>query len=359
MVYKSQWKTSDVTVNTHLITRENKTYGVLTKIPVSYQPLARNQKMELELATVIVVLDIFNIVINSFACYLLVTIYKNGTGTVEQLYLINLCVTELASCVFILLEEMPDIFPMSDEVHMIFKKVDNYLYIIIYILFCEYYLNMIYISVDRFLDIYLNIKYPSYWNEKKTKYLIIFTWVITTALCVTVSVLYKYTTFDYEVIFTKYIHSVLNFGFCALVTCIYSYIFHAYKKTRAAPTENRNSDVPRSHSVHNLCQSIQRSYEIFRDSRFYIAVLLVLSFLLFMVVPNLVYLFYGLPNNNKHDIKDTAKIFYQISFISNAWIYCFVVRRVRTELRKVFLSCRSHTFGNNNADDVSTDTADI
>ena len=38
-----------------------------------------------------------------------------------------------------------------------------------YFFYNVYYVAMILITIDRFMDIKLNIKYPIYWNEYKTK----------------------------------------------------------------------------------------------------------------------------------------------------------------------------------------------
>ena len=69
---------------------------------------------------------------------------------------------------------------------------------------------------------------------------------------------------------------------------------------------------------------------MFRQSRFHMCVLLISTFVLFMVVPNMVYLFYGVVGGHKSDTLDDALlILFNCSYLLDAWIYIFAQRSVR------------------------------
>ena len=68
-----------------------------------------------------------------------------------------------------------------------------------------------------------------------------------------------------------------------------------------------------------------------RRSRFFVAVLLILTFLLFIIVPDLVYLLYGIIEH--HDTTDTLAlvwVFFGLGNLSDALIYTFMYRPVKT-----------------------------
>ena len=74
----------------------------------------------------------------------------------------------------------------------------------------------------------------------------------------------------------------------------------------------------------------QNALQIFRKSRFYISVLLITTFLRFVKVPDLVYLFVGILNKNDSSTLLTACwVSYAVANLSDAYIYIFMQRDVR------------------------------
>ena len=125
----------------------------------------------------------------------------------------------------------------------------------------------------------------------------------------------------------------------------YTLIFREYVKTRSFPT-------PSCTSAGVGAASHQRSmWNIFRKSRFYISVWLILTFFLFMVVPDLTYL---TVMKIKGQVSETLSILcfisYAISNIIDFFIYIFMDKRARMLLLNTFCCWkeRTHPVVNNN-----------
>ena len=278
--------------------------------------------MSLEINVTLITLTVLNLLFHSIGSFLLVTQYRNGKKTVQQMFIINLSLTELSASIVMLLEEVPELIPLDVSVSRVIETISEYIYVIIYVIFCLYYISMVYITMDRFLGILLNFKYPLYWNRTKTRYLLTTTWLVSIITCIAVCVVYSQEKVDYRLFFTKYIHSVFNFGFIALIVVTYSYIIRKFRKRATTSLHINFTDQ----QPQTLCNMICKE-------KFYVCFLLVTSFILFMVIPNLFYLFYDL-SASKHQLKDEVKVFYQISFLSDAIIYIFMQPSVRRLLWK-------------------------
>ena len=184
-----------------------------------------------------------------------------------------------------------------------------------------YYCDMIYLTLDRLLDIVLNIRYRLFWNEMRARMLLLATWILGICLSVTISLLCYFINFNWEDAFFTYFYPTLEFSFIVLAFVTYSFIFHKYKQTRGAPkvVGSRYNTRRRGSTV-----------ETFRNSRFYISVLIILTFLVFMVVPDLTYFFVGVIYGNTSDtLAVCCWISYAVSNLLDAWIYIFLQPSVR------------------------------
>ena len=270
----------------------------------------------------LVVLNAFNLLSHFVGSYLLICLYKSGAKTVQQTYLINLSLTEILASLIMLLEDGLHFIPFDNSILTEINRTEKYFYIVIYVTFCVYYWDMILITADRLAATILHMKYPLYWDKGKAMNAVIGTWTVAIVTCIAVSIAYKFTKFNFKKIFTNYVHSIFIFSFMLFVVYTYSYIFHKYKQSRRRPsvyTQNNGR-------LQSVCG-------IFCNSKFYITILLVGTFILFMVVPNLIYLFCDLSRSyDTHTVKDIVKIFYQFSFLSDACVYIFMQPAVRATL---------------------------
>ena len=275
------------------------------------------------------VLILLNVTFHSSGCYLLLRLFKNGQDNVQQIYLINLSVTHTLGNILQLLSRVLQLVDHGGSSTL--KQLDTCIMVILLtVLTFSYYMSMAYITLDKALEILLNIKYPVYWNEQKAKRLVYTTWVVGVCMPVCVLLMHHIGHISIDAIadvLFLYICPTFDFSFTILAVITYSFLFQRYRKSRVLPTVSMhlthgmtNQESPNSNSI----------FKIFRKSNFYITVLLILSFLIFMVLPNMVYLFYGVVGGHKSKTLDEALlILYNISYLLDAWIYIFAQQSVR------------------------------
>ena len=186
---------------------------------------------------------------------------------------------------------------------------------------------MIYITADRFFGVLLNIRYPIYWNIKKTKLLLLGNATVTVGVIIALSIKYTIQPFFFCRFFTLYVQAALNFAVLFLFIITYTFIFHRYSRSGRVYHSSRETQI--------------RLRKKLRTSKFYLYFLLMVSFILLCVVPNMYFWFAvgrGLMNNLLSP-KDTMLTLYQVSFLIDSFIYIFLNPLVRRELRNVVQRC--------------------
>ena len=227
--------------------------------------------MSLVLTVILSVLNLVATILHILGCYLLVCQYKNGLQNSQQLYLINLAVSEGSVNFLQLLTNYTshNLYVLRQCQHYI-KTVRGYGFVTVY------YLTMIYLTLDKLFHIALNMKYPLYWNGDRTKMLLITTWVITISSAITVSVVHHFTGFEVLEVLDWYVYPTFNVIFLICAVIAYGFIFHKYKESRMPP-------VP-----YITGQRRESTYQIFRKSRFFIPVLLITTFIFFLAIPDFI-----------------------------------------------------------------------
>ena len=280
--------------------------------------------MKIVLVILLMTLNIMNLILHSLGTWLLIYIHRNGSGTAQQIFLINLGFCEALMNLLECIRRALGMAHLSATGSRVIQCINEYILIVMFTgISLVYYLDMIYLTFDRLCDILLNIKYHNYWNEVKARWLLIVTWVIGILLSVTISLMHRFTDYIWQDAFFKYFFPTLEFAFVILAVITYGFIFHRFKVTRAPPT---------------CCIEQLSLYQVFRKSRFYISVLIILTFLIFMVIPDLIYLFVGIINGNETEtLSVCCWISYAVSNLLDAWIYIYMQPEIRNLLlRKVF-----------------------
>ena len=152
--------------------------------------------------------------------------------------------------------------------------------------------SMIFINIDRLLFVILGINYPFYLTVRRGGYLIRFMWI--TALFTFFAVLFSHGFGNLKIlesarwimkVSNTYIGVIFDFLYVVSAIVIYAIIFHHFVVSRRRPGF--------SISNVNSIRRIKETYAAFRKSRFYMALLLVLSFALFIVVPDIILTVYS------------------------------------------------------------------
>ena len=137
-----------------------------------------------------------------------------------------------------------------------------------------YYCTIVCLTFDRLLGTLLHMKYRVYVTEKRLMYLLICTWALGVLFCI-ISLVCKI-----DVYFCKpyiYIHFSINLIYLILAIFTYFVIFKTLVNSRRTMTVNLSQTTEPPNAV-----------QVFRNSRFLIAVYLILAFLVFLIIPQIV-----------------------------------------------------------------------
>ena len=208
-----------------------------------------------------------------------------------------------------------------------------------------YYLSMIYLTIDRFFQMYLNITYPLYWSERKTRCLMAAMWVISFVLTVILWVFYQVEKIEYNDILYKYLFPICEGVFLIIAIVTYCYIIHTALRSRQSRKKVNviSHIVPVRSSIPQISQRTTKDVEkhrgrtFFKNSTFYVPTLLIITFIIFMILPDLVYMFslYGAFSVNRNG-KAIIFLTYFFSFTVDAFIYIFLSPAVRRAFMKKF-----------------------
>lgn len=272
-------------------------------------------------------LNAINVILHVLGAYLLICLYRRCRYKPQRLYIINLAVSECLSNLFELLRTSLEFIPQSFTV----REVRMYLHIIVYTgLSIVYFLIMIYITADRLIHVYLNLKYPTIWNVARTKHLIVFTWCVGGITIIGVSILYWLTRLPWEDDFYKFVYPPMEAIFLILAAVTYTLIFRKYSKSqKKLSTFSKSSN----RSLHKPSW--------FKNSFINVPGLLIVSFSLLVVIPAILYLTIGILEKNRSDLLETAcSISYSCANCIDAGIYIFLQDDVRKLLMKKFRRSR-------------------
>ena len=188
-----------------------------------------------------------------------------------------------------------------------------------------YYLTMIYLTADKLFDIRLNLTYYLYWNEMKTKRLLKATWILSCLIVVLATLVclcpVNCQFFGRCMEIFRVVNTVFDFCFLALAFFTYFFIFRKFKKSRLPPFYQKRLPVPTELST----------FAVFKKSRFYIPLLVISSFIVFMVFPDI---FLLLNTELACTKKRLCYIFFSLSDFVDASIYIYLQNDVWALLLK-------------------------
>lgn len=271
----------------------------------------------------LVIIMVLNIILHSIGLYFL-TILQRKHSDGQNLFVANLSVVEISLNVFSLLVLFLQVLPQSSGV----VKAQDYIYIMDHtILNFTFYMSNMYLTINKLLEIFLNLKYPSYINARSAKYILFSTWFVGCIVFTAVIIPFELTNFDYEK-FDMYFFLLLDFGVLIVNTSCYGYIFRKFVQTRRHPSLRRK----------NTTVSI---LHIYRHSNFYICVMLIAVFTLFIVIPDLllecITIYHH--NDNVEALMYAVAFLYATSYTLHAAIYIFIQPKIR---RLLCLKLRSY-----------------
>ena len=192
-----------------------------------------------------------------------------------------------------------------------------------------FFLFMIMITVDRFFHFYLNLHYKNFFNKQRVVKMCWMVWMTSLGGCsIMVSVYYIYR-FDYKLIYYSYLFPLIEGFFVLCASFTYGYIIWVFKKNQ----RNNLSTRQRSSSISKIRVTNKR-----RKPKLYIPTLLILSFVSFVIIPDVTFMI--ILNNKKmtRKVEVTIWIMFMVSFLSDGIIYVFMQKTVRDEFWKVSMN---------------------
>ena len=252
------------------------------------------------------------------ALVLLFRVKQNNVQGSQKILLIALCMTELTFVVVNFTEELCYIVK--------FQKAANALYVfLVASVSTMYVLIMFLITVDRFLVIYLNIKYDILWSPKKT-IIVLSVLLIASSLLLTPS--YVIGLKKVETIGTLYIIPILEAIFIISASVIYFYIFKQILRNRRNMKQLQQQ----------LKVNIKTVYRAERRNQFKLLLptMIIVTFVFFIVGANIVFLIVQF-KDLKPSLKKISMVLVPIGFMEDSLIYIFSLQSVRSIVRRTIL----------------------
>lgn len=252
---------------------------------------------------------------------------RNVCGTQKYL-IIALSLTELG---FVILSTIREFIyytrgSRSDNIGLWFA-----VYILVVIM-NMYYLIMFAITLDRFLEIRLDIKYHLYSNKKTVKKVLLSAYIILNALYMTllcIYLAYRQPAYTTNIIrsFVLYFAPVIDTIFVIFAMIAYSYVFSKLYRNR------RKDDALRT----QLAVNQPNVPIILKADRFRVPFWIVLTFVLFLIFPDILELIRKtlLHPSLQDDFQMLSYVLYRIGFIVDPVIYIYNLESVQYKLRKV------------------------
>ena len=302
----------------------------------------------------------FGILLHALAVFVIRRTNEDAVFTeIQKIYLINLSLVEVLLSLTQMISKSFNFFrEMSgSRFEFIFELLHASFFSVWYMLI------MVLISFDRFLVVYLNLRYPSLWTPRKAKIAVALLPFLSLIITMVANFVIKSNHLMNDRSNTLTIYRMFPFidMTCALIFFLaYGYLLHRllyYRNAivRCQVTRNsvRNQNPPNNHNTNRSHSIVQNSNSgSSNDSvtstrslkvNFFYPALLVISFILFWMVPNWIhYLYYKDDRIIPVSFHWAVDLCYPIAFILDAFIYIFSSNKIRSSLRRFLRRTRGY-----------------
>lgn len=267
-------------------------------------------------------LKFLNIVLHSVGIHLLRGLPRNERGKLQYIFIINLSATELIINVISFFRNISKLIPTIAD-SQLGVEITQYAYVFDYaVLKFSLQMTMILITLDRMLLIILNVKYPNYLNVNKARFTVIGVWFTSGLIFLTYVLMYLYVynrSRYHSCVFFNRVTVAFDFLFILIAAISYGLIFGTLIKRRRQMTASKKSKRRKTF------------WKTFRESRFYVALVLIVTFTIFVIPPDITFAFHACGPGNA-DIHYVTTILYAVSYLSDGTIYIFMNDKVRRVL---------------------------
>ena len=276
--------------------------------------------------------------LHALGLFLLITTKFNDENSIQKLYFIVLSFSEFVICFLGVVAWIIEGAEVMDLARTFFG----------YTLMYEV---MIALTLDRFLKIFLNIKYPLYWKYSRTVKLMI----SLLAMNSIVFVIFASVNSSFEMLKTLNTYYFVPFDVIFLIVAVgtYSYILfmirmkgktHHFKPSETTQNSfqtiqssfQTTQNIENSTTANTTTRREQRKKLLKRNRQFLSTFLLVITFSSFTVMPDFVYFYYGMKDAALYKgwMAVALSLMYSTSYVCDFFIYTFSSKPIRRKLLK-------------------------
>ena len=269
---------------------------------------------------IVIILDVVAVLIQTLALTLLISLKEGIVKRNQRLLLVTLCVTEFVYAVADIAKACCILLDIQNVITLaIFLFHGTALtFFLIFI--------MIMITVDRFLEIYLNIKYSIYWSVRKTNVVLIVAVLMCCLLFIPLFIVHLRSATAFRKLVTYYIFPTLSLVFLIVFSFSYFYIIKQVlrhrKKTKQIQKQLRTNNT----NLH--CKQLNIRFRLF------VPTLVIITFILFMICPNIIGIFVVIELLPIYVLYFT-KLFVIVGFIADAVVFVFNLNGIRVTMRNL------------------------
>ena len=265
----------------------------------------------------LLVLHIVSIGLHCLGIYLLLNLKHEKSN--QPIILMNLSTAEIFMSAFDLVYNV-----------MLKQKIGGNISEYFYIIQCTCFvipsfLILTFLALDRFFEVYLNLKYPIYFSRKTVLRWLLACWMlglIQGVIMVTLQVVCDIGALRYIFVI---LFPFFEFIFFTVAVTAYSYLYIKYRKMQRK--------VP----------SLQHTSMVFRRRKMFVPTLILFTFFLFAIIPDQLHLFMFYVYRRGSDLMMSIILtLYVTGFICDACIYIFLQKGVRILLMKKLCIRRSN-----------------
>lgn len=201
-----------------------------------------------------------------------------------------------------------------------------------------FYLIMFVLTMDRFAEVYLNIRYPLYWSAKRTRNTVVIAWLIT-LLHLVFTIIYV-LSFDNAsktlfIAYFTYVCPILDVAFVITAAMTYGYIMFAMHKNKQRLTPSGSHEDRTNRATTERKRTFKNSKRPPSIKRLLLPSLLFTTYIVFFFVPDAVY-FFSLVGafTSRNWLLSACHIAYGIGFCSDALIYVLLSTKWKDVLRQ-------------------------
>ena len=270
----------------------------------------------------VILLDALALLLHGLALTLLMTLKNQILRGSQKLLLITLCVTELIYAVVdITYKTLQLLFGMNTIYYSFW--VFNVITIVL-----MYISVMTLLTIERFLEIYLNIKYGLLCTPIKTKFVLLSICIICFLAFIPGLLISLNNPIYVGRTLVRFIYPVFELCFIIVATISYFYITKQVYKHRTK-TKRLEKQLRQNNKVFHKKKLPSNKFRVF------VPTLIVVTFILFTVVPNTLKLCYSLQILTADFVVEIAYIMIPVGFIVDAVIYIFYLEAVRLKIRRM------------------------